>query len=383
MGKQLIETWFNERNNIFKKDTHYELNYAIKIIMNLTFGLLGSDYGPLLDQKAQLAVCINGILLITKMTELCFLNGVEVLYQNTDGFMIRCKKEELDKISNILFDFAKQINIPLEYEDVDTFYALDVNNYLLKTKKGKIKEKGCFTRYETIVSHSEYHKDTSMKIIAKALYEYFINGISIEETIYCSNNIFDFCIAAKGGSTFDLFINEMVDGESVSLDDIVDEMGELTSSFTFMEHIETDPNDYDPLSNNTELTGRYKFVFNKQEFDEKLKIIRNKIIDQRVIRYYISNQGVTLTKLWYENSVQGLKFTSLEANDPITIINKIGNPEFYPMKENNSVSFYYGKTGKKMCTHRYSDINREFYINKAKEIVSKIIDLDESDFEII
>jgi len=73
----------------------------------------------------------------------------------------------------------------------------------------------------------------------------------------------------------------------------------------------------------------------------------------------------------------------LEANDPITIINKIGNPEFYPMKENNSVSFYYGKTGKKMCTHRYSDINREFYINKAKEIVSKIIDLDESDFEII
>ena len=107
--------------------------------MNLTFGLLGSDYGPLLDQKAQLAVCINGILLITKMTELCFLNGVEVLYQNTDGFMIRCKKEKLDEISNVLFDFAKQINIPLEYEDVYTFYALDVNNYLLKTKKGKVK----------------------------------------------------------------------------------------------------------------------------------------------------------------------------------------------------------------------------------------------------
>lgn len=320
------------------------------------------------------------------MSELCFLNDVEVLYQNTDGFMIRCKREKLDKISNILFDFAKQINIPLEYEDIDTLYALDVNNYLLKTKKGKIKEKGCFVRYETIVSHSEYHKDTSMNIIAEALYQYFINGISIEETVYCNNNIFDFCIAAKGGSTFDLFINELIDGEpisSTSLEDIVDETGELKSSFTFMEHIGINPDDYDSLSNNTELTGRYKFVFNKQEFDENLKIIRNKIIDQRVIRYYISNAGVTLTKLWYENSLQGLKFTSLEANDPVTILNKIGNSEFYPMKENNSVSFYYSKTGKKMSTHRYSDINREFYINKAKEIVSKIVNSNELDFEII
>ena len=54
-----------------------------------------------------------------------------------------------------------------------------------------MKLKGCFE------IDKEFHKDPSMKIVPIALYEYFINGISIEQTIKNHKNIYDFCLRLK------------------------------------------------------------------------------------------------------------------------------------------------------------------------------------------
>jgi hypothetical protein len=45
------------------------------------------------------------------------------------------------------------------------------------------------------------HKNKSFSIIPKAVYEYFVHGTPIEQTIKESKNIFDFCGGVKSGNT--------------------------------------------------------------------------------------------------------------------------------------------------------------------------------------
>lgn len=52
---------------------------------------------------------------------------------------------------------------------------------------GKVKYKGAFEITK------EYHKDPSFTIVAKALSEYFVNGIPIEDTIKNPRTIYDYC----------------------------------------------------------------------------------------------------------------------------------------------------------------------------------------------
>jgi predicted transcriptional regulator len=60
-----------------------------------------------------------------------------------------------------------------------------------------IKQKGLFETYDTITNNKMYWKDTSANIIPLALNNYFINHISVEETVFRHNNIHDFCKSAK------------------------------------------------------------------------------------------------------------------------------------------------------------------------------------------
>ena len=62
----------------------------------------------------------------------------------------------------------------------------DVNNYIAIKQDGKVKLKGIFEL------EKELHKDFSFQIIPIALYNYFVNNISINKTFEEQTNIFDY-----------------------------------------------------------------------------------------------------------------------------------------------------------------------------------------------
>ena len=72
----------------------------------------------------------------------------------------------------------------------------DVNNYIGETFEGKTKCKG---RCE--FKDIPLHKNRSHNIIPIAVYNYFIKGIPIEDTIYKHRDIFDFCAGVKASKS--------------------------------------------------------------------------------------------------------------------------------------------------------------------------------------
>ena len=152
------------------------------------------DYSYLKDRQFTLAICINGQLSLTMLFEKLLLNipNSKLLVVNTDGFEMLIPREYEETYYNICKWWEEITQLELEFADYKKIIARDVNSYLAIYTNGKTKCKGAF-EFENI----PLHKDKSHNIIPLAIYNYFVKGISIEDTIYNHRNIFDFCAGVK------------------------------------------------------------------------------------------------------------------------------------------------------------------------------------------
>ena len=139
------------------------------------------------------------------------------------------------------------------------FVKRDVNNYLdvQETKKGDAYE------FKGALDPKQYLKDLKkgfdMPIVAKAIYEYFVNNIPIMTTLKNHKDILDFCKTQNVGKQFEVV--------------------------------------YDKVENN--------------------KIIS--IHSQRHVRFYVSNRGVIIQK---ENNSTGAR-SKLASGKPVIILNTL------------------------------------------------------------
>lgn len=327
----ILMRWYTERNTKYPKKTHWDMNYAIKIIINLIYGLTKSEYFGLYDPQCTLGVCVNGMLQLTKMIEIVILNDAEVIYANTDGFVVYGDKDKMPKIREELYAHAASIRIPLEAAKLKALYLDDVNNYLAVDEYDNVKEKGGkFETYETIVKHKDYHKNTGGNIIQKAVVDYFIHDIDVRQTIYNHNDIYDFCYGVKGGSKFDII-----------------ETGENLTDYIITEN------------NYQDADGDWKYELVEQK--KVNGIVTNKVHDVRLLRYYISKNGSTLTKFWKEDSKKGVSFDSVEANHTVRVLQNVKKKDIYDFNSKGDI-----------VRERYEDLHKEFYVQKALEIINKL-----------
>lgn len=137
--------------------------------------------------------------------ETLHLSSFSIISANTDGVVVLFKKSRIDEFRTIQREWEKRTKFQLEETFYDLLVMSNVNNYLaVKTGDApideRVKQKGWF---ETI---KEPHKNHSMSVVSKALYDYYIHGIDYRKTIYNTEDIYDFCkaVKSKGGSTFEL-----------------------------------------------------------------------------------------------------------------------------------------------------------------------------------
>lgn len=198
---EIYEGFYKERKKYPKSDPR---NYVLKIILNGSYGLSKDMYSFLYDPKWQLAITINGQLILTMLTEyICnALSEVEIVFENTDGAMYYIKRNELSKLEQACKEIEQIVNIPLEIQKCESIIGKDVNNYINVIEKDYIKFKGAFE------IDRDFHKNHSKRIVPIALANYFINDVKPEHTIknhlnnkdysFAKNyGIFDFCHGAK------------------------------------------------------------------------------------------------------------------------------------------------------------------------------------------
>lgn len=191
----LYEGLFNERRSIPKSDPR---NYVLKIALNALYGLTNDKFSFLRDRQFTVAICINGQLLLSMLAEdlLLEIPNSKMIMFNTDGMEILIPREYQDKYLEVCNRWERLTKLELEFVDYKQMIIYDVNNYISETFEDKTKCKGkC--EFENI----PLYKNRSHNIVPIAIYNYFIKGISIEDTIYNHRNIFDFCAGVKASKS--------------------------------------------------------------------------------------------------------------------------------------------------------------------------------------
>lgn len=171
---------------------------GLKITVNSIFGKLGSDTFWLQDAKAMLAVTVSGQLYLLMLIEALTLAGIAVLSANTDGIVCSIPRQLAAQYQEICAAWQAKLGFDLEFTDYALYVRSDVNNYITQKADGSTKEKG---RYATEMDLKKGYKHP---IVPRCLYEYFVHGQPVEQTLHASQDILDFCISQKAGQDFKL-----------------------------------------------------------------------------------------------------------------------------------------------------------------------------------
>lgn len=196
----LYEELFEKRKLIPKSNPQ---NTAIKLLLNSAFGKGGDEYSFLYDKLFQMAITVNGQLILSMLCEqLSKIEGVRMVMANTDGCELIVPKTKKREVYNVCLGIENLTGLQLEYDAYDKLFVRDINNYLSVNIKGKVKTKGAFD------IDLELHKNRSERIVPIAIKRYFVNNVPVEDTVknhlFVGNyggienqGIYDFCIGKK------------------------------------------------------------------------------------------------------------------------------------------------------------------------------------------
>lgn len=215
------EWFFDERVKIPKENPK---NYVYKIILNATYGLSLEENSFLYDPQLGMQITINGQLLLSMLYEKLSLGipGCVPIMQNTDGLEMLIPKEHKETYLKICKEWEELTSLFLEHDEYQKIILPDVNNYLAVYKEKKAKDEKDLEKIKKSYPHypirsdesGNYytpvkckgrfefdklalHKNKSMLVIRKAVYNYFVNGIMPEEYLRSNTNIFDYCAGVK------------------------------------------------------------------------------------------------------------------------------------------------------------------------------------------
>ena len=109
---------------------------VLKLILNTTYGCMGSEYNNLYDPTNRLKVCIFGqaciVDLLDKLEDQ--VQGLEIFQSNTDGIVISCEDYEYDLVEEIIHEWENRTGLEMEIDESLYLAQRDVSNYILIEK---------------------------------------------------------------------------------------------------------------------------------------------------------------------------------------------------------------------------------------------------------
>lgn len=156
-----------------------------KIVLNSTFGAMKDKYNALYDPLQANNVCVGGQLLLLDLIE--HLEPVcQLIQSNTDGLLVKVESEEnMELVKELCEEWQARTRMVLEFEVFSRVYQKDVNNYIVVKPDGKYKSKGAYVKELDVL-------DYDLPIVNKAVVEYFVHDIPVEETIRSCQRLIEF-----------------------------------------------------------------------------------------------------------------------------------------------------------------------------------------------
>lgn len=187
---------------------------ALKIVINAIYGKLGSELFWLYDRLAQMQVTINGQLMTLSLIESLELEGIHCVSANTDGIIIKIPVEKVDRFKEITEDWNTHNKMSADGEYYKMFVRRDVNSYFVIQTNGEEEFVGAM---DPLQYRKNYSKGYDMPIVAKAVYEYFVNDVPVMETLRNHKDILDFCKTQNVGAKFKVCYDDVIDGKITTI----------------------------------------------------------------------------------------------------------------------------------------------------------------------
>jgi hypothetical protein len=201
LGGNKGQLFLDEYENIYdrrmeaKRSGNKKVANTLKIVLNGTFGKLGSIYSAFYSPDLLIAVTITGQLnLLCVIDELEKIKGVTVTSANTDGVMVTYSPANRDAVLKVFETNAKRTGFEYEETPYRRVAMKDVNNYIAIGTDGKVKTKGLY-------AESGLMKNPTMQVCSDAVVAYLKDGTMPEEYVYNCEYIEDFVSIrnVKGG----------------------------------------------------------------------------------------------------------------------------------------------------------------------------------------
>lgn len=201
-----LQTYIDIRERRLKyKHEKNPLQQPLKIVLNSTYGIMGGGkrnadgtytvLSDAYDPRQMRAVCINGQLCILQLIEdLSSNNDYQLIQTNTDAVIYKIPKSGLDDFKAIVKAWEDRTKFTMEYDYITYMAQRDVNSYFCVFENGEIERKGTFKKSKPC--------DYDVPILANAVVEYFVHGISPEEYIMNENNLMPFMKTYKLSSSY-------------------------------------------------------------------------------------------------------------------------------------------------------------------------------------
>lgn len=206
-----------ERRVKAKKEKDKVWADTLKIVVNGSFGKTGSPWSTLYAPDLMVQVTISGQLSLLMLIERlhCFGAGAEICSANTDGVLIRCRKDRVDLMHKLIAQWEKETGFATEETPYRAVFARDVNNYVAVKMEGKpaarflderlgCKTKGVYCERGS-AGDSVLSKNAESLVCADAVLNFLVNGTPITETIWKTRDIRRFVTVrtCQGGAVRD------------------------------------------------------------------------------------------------------------------------------------------------------------------------------------
>ena len=175
-----------------------------KLVLNTTSGCMKDKFKKIYDPEFNTKMCMLGQLALTdlifRLANYKKETYFKLLNSNTDGIALELLTDDAEKyIDEVCENWEKDWRFSLEKTIANNLYQKDVNNYVFKDSSGNIKVKGAY-----VTKFIEGNEQNTLTILAKAVVNYFLDGIDIRTTI-CNpeNPATDYQMIKKLGNMYD------------------------------------------------------------------------------------------------------------------------------------------------------------------------------------
>ncbi len=176
-----------DRRIAAKKAKQKTIAETLKIVLNGSFGKLGSPYSVLYAPNLMIQTTLTGQLAILMLIERLELSGINVISGNTDGIVSKVPRTMVDKFEAVIAQWERDTDYGTEETEYLSIHSQSVNNYCAFYKedgKVKVKRKGDFgVSGPGLPAAMGQKKNPMNEVCYDAVIAYLRDGTPIEDTI--------------------------------------------------------------------------------------------------------------------------------------------------------------------------------------------------------